>query len=468
MKKSKYIFTVILGVLIFTYSCELTGSIDDIEPLYKLTEETTYTDAVKCESALNGVYTSWKGLCVFGANTLMLTGNYQPSWGTSGLAENNVSPEEYYLLDYYVDFYKMIQRANFLIKALQSDNAIVGLTAERKLEMEAEARLHRGLAHFYLLRYFGQFYDVNSQLGIVTSTEPILENKSYPRSSVQKTYDIINSDLDYAIAHAPATAEDGFLTKYAAKAMKAKVFLYTKNWTEAASLALEVINSGVYELKDDFRDMYANGYKSKEAIFSPISIGSYGVYAPGSGYNPPGEALKLAAAKSLGNTSGDIESGVGYDPRFAYAHAFLILPPGITNNKYPFSYSVDKQASSHFVLRLGEMYLIYAEAKARAASGIDSDALAKLNAIRTRAGSSLTLYVPASKAELLESIRIEKNLELFGEMNEPWFDMVRYHILGDIKISDSRPLITTNDKLILPFPTEALSGNGGLTQNPGY
>jgi len=45
---------------------------------------------------------------------------------------------------------------------------------------------------------------------------------------------------------------------------------------------------------------------------------------------------------------------------------------------------------------------------------------------------------------------------------------VRYYILGDLNISDLKSEITSDNQLILPFPDAALSGNGGLIQNPGY
>ncbi len=466
---------LMLGALVLTYSCDLVGPIDEIEPFYKLTEENIFSDATKCEASLNGVYAAWRGtgIASYTSSTLMLSGNYEPlAPGASGsdLFENMADMEDYYLGVYYSDYYDMIQRANFLIEGMQSDLVIPGLSDERRVEIEAEARLHRAFAHFFLLRNFGQFYDQTSELGIVLRSEPVRKATDYPRSTVEQAYDLILSDIDYAIDNAPIFAESGFLTSWAAKALKAKVLLYTTDWEEAATLALEVINSGVYELKTDFRDLYAEGYKSMEVIFSPISIAisSYVPYT-GSSYNNPGQLLKAIADLSVGGPSdGDILMGTGYDPRFAYAHAALMLPLGVYNNKYPFQKVDGEQTNSHFVLRLGEMYLIYAEAQARLAAGtnVDAGALQKLNDIRNRAG--LLDLSPATKAELLEAIRIEKTLELFGEFNEPWFDMVRYHILGDINISDIRPNITSNDQLILPFPVKALSGNGALLQNPGY
>ena len=472
-------FIMCIVILLFTYACNLTGSIDDIKPKYKLSEETTYSDATKVEAALSGVYSAWRGLGIGYSETLMLSGYYQPSsaggQGTD-LLENNVDVNGHKLDNYYSDYYIMVQRAGFLIKALQSDKEIIGLSEDRRKEIEAEARLNRAMAHFFLLRSFGQFYDVNSELGIVARTEPITENTGYPRNTVQETYDIILADIEFGVLNAPLTASYfGLVTRSTAKALKAKVLLYMNRWTEAADLALEVINSGKYELMDQYEDIYSAGFKSEEVIFSPISIYWSQVYYSGSYWHAPSEALKQLADKNYDDgdpltpidTDGDITTGGGFDPRFAFAHALLNLPHGVYNAKYPFIIGIDgNQANSHFILRLAEMYLIYAEAKARIANDVDADALDKLNVIRARAG--IDPIAPATKAELLEAIRIEKSLEFFGEFNQPWFDMIRYHIHGDLNISDLKPTITNNNQLILPFPVSALTGNSSLEQNPGY
>lgn len=466
------IFIGSVCMLYLTYSCDLIGDVDDIKPLYQLTEDAVFTDDSKTEAVLNGLYTAWKAsdLNSFTAQTMLLSGNYEPATaGGAGtdLFENNVDVNNSNLKNYYRDYYAVIQRSNYLIKAMQSDMEIPGLSSARRTEIEAEARLHRALAHFFLLRNFGQFYDLNSELGVMISSEPLSGDYNIPRSSVQICFDFISDDLDYAMNNAPETATEGRLTRSAAKAMKAKVLLYTQNWTEAATLSLQIINSATDKLESNFRNLYTLGYKSKEVFFAPISIYPNGILNAGSYTNKPGTLLKSVADKSVGTaTDGNIQTGAGYDPRFAYAHAASSLSSGIYNNKYPFKNVSGQQSGSPFILRLGEIYLIYAEAKTRSGSVVDSDALDKLNVIRERAG--LPKLFPATKAELLEIIRVEKQLELFGEFNEPWFDLVRYHILGDINISNIKSTITNNNQLILPYPILALSGNAGLVQNPGY
>jgi len=461
---------VIFGVLLLLHSCELVGPIEDIEPYYQLTEETAFINGKSTESVLDGVYVGWKQgyIQLYTAQTMLLSGNYAPNSLGEDMYLNDVDIESSYLSTYYKSYYSIIQRANFVIKATSSDREIFNLTETRRTEIEAEARLHRAITHFILLRSFGQFYDLDSEIGIVLSDYPISGDINIPRSNIQECYNFILEDLDFAIENAPASAVAGRFTKHTAKAFKAKVLLYQQDWSGAAALALETINSGEYDLRPDIETLYAEGYESSEVIFSPISIAPYGLSFGGSYVYSPGEALIKAADKSIGTDSdGNIETGEGYDPRFAYAHTGD-LPRGIYNNKYPFLQVSGEKDASLFILRLGEIYLIYAEAKARLTSGtgVDTDALAKLNDIRERAG--LTIVEPSTKAELLEDIRLEKQLELFGEFNEPWFDMIRYHILGDVNITDLKSTVTNKNQFILPIPPLALAGNGGLEQNPGY
>ncbi len=472
MKKFKYILSLVLIISLFFSSCELGGSIDDIKPNYKLTEETTFTDAAKVEASLNGVYNGWKGFGIGLAGGLshQMSGIYLSQAIAPAWVDLSFEPNTVYIDNLYKDYYIIIQRANFLIKNVElQTEGVPGLTEERKNEILAEAKIHRAVAHFFALMRFGQFWDLNSDLGIVTNTEPILSTEDNPRSTVQETYDLILADLDFAIANAPATMKaSGYLSQGSAKGFKAKVKLFMADYADAASLALEVINSGEFTLESNFADIFQNGYESSEMLFSPISIGYNGASNPGPYFSNPQQIfLDIADGVVGAPDDGDNITGEGFDPRFAYAHAVNNIPPGINHNKYPQPSSADGKANSHYFLRISELYLIYAEAKARTTSGVDADALAKLNAIRLRAGLTDPL-APVTNAELLEMIRIEKILELFGEQTQPWFDMIRYHEEGDIDIKSIKPAVTSSDKYILPIPEAAMAGNGGLVQNPGY
>ena len=134
--------------------------------------------------------------------------------------------------------------------------------------------------------------------------------------------------------------------------------------------------------------------------------------------------------------------------------------------KYPFANRSDSRNNTMYHLRLGEIYLIHAEAEARRPGGDLDAALESLNAIRLRAGVDEKTVSDA--ATLLEDVRQEKLLELFFENGESWFDMVRYDVLGNLDIATVKPTIVSDKQLVLPIPLQVIIGNTNVKQNPGY
>lgn len=179
------------------------------------------------------------------------------------------------------------------------------------------------------------------------------------------------------------------------------------------------------------------------------------------------ENLKALADVQVGAAAdGDLsDAGSGFDPRFSFAYSDATQGQN-QQGKYPFASISSGQGNTIYHLRLAEMYLIYVEAEARRAGGDLDAALSHLNTIRLRAGvEEKTL---SDKATLLEDVRKEKLLELFFENGEPWFDLVRYDVLGNLDITTIKPTVTSNDKFILPMSSQVMIGNKNIIQNPGY
>jgi hypothetical protein len=111
-----------------------------------------------------------------------------------------------------------------------------------------------------------------------------------------------------------------------------------------------------------------------------------------------------------------------------------------------------------YILRLGDIYLIRAEA--RAEQNKLAEALKDLNIIRNRANVPSITSI-AGKEELVDKILLERRIELAYE-NQRWFDLIRkgkaQQVLG----------ITDATKLLLPIPRQELLINSELTQNEGY
>ena len=458
MKFNKLIYSILATALGFS-SCDVAQPLDDLEPKYQLVEENTYTDAGKVEAALNGIYAGWRttGTWYHPGNIMALSGYYTYIYGND-YDLNNVQPDERNNKDAYSSYYQMVQRSSFLIDNLSGDQEIASLDSDRRLEIEGEAKLSRAMCHFALLECYGQFYDLNSQYGIVVRKNAARELETPARNTVQEAYDAIIEDLDFAIANAPVSNVHYKFSQTVAKAWKAKVLLYMGEYANAASLALDVMGDANYGLETTFAEVFSNGYNSKEVLFSPLMKAwtEYTSVLVGNYY----------VVGSIEQFADDEVAGAGFDSRYAFTHIDGVSM-GKPNQKYAFRPGVEgDQANSLYNMRLAEIFLIYAEAKARSASGVDAEAVAKMNEIRSRAG--MPSKNPTTKAELLEAIRIEKLMELHNEMGQPWFDLVRYHKLGDIDISDIKSTITSDDQLILPIPKSALAGNSALEQNPGY
>ena len=483
MKKIIYKSSVIIGMLFLLCSCEefTEPVIEEMQPYYVISEANVFTTAANCKSVLAAAYgdalrnkdvssSNWaRNSLPYGSNHTYSAGDF-PSNSLTVTSGTSVK---------YKALYKGIQGTNFLIRALQSDNPIDGLSSSERIELEAEARILRGFLHLLVLRTYGEFYDLSSAYGVVISTEPIEFIEPIPQSTVQQCYDAILGDLDYGIEKGSATHSTHLFNQHSAKALKAKVLLYMQDWNGAASLALETINNTAFELKSDHEDIFKDSYLGDEVIFAPLSekpdhmMVDMGANLSSSYISPYFESI---ADKGVDDgdpatdidSDGDMATGAGFDPRFGWA--FTNLGSGSGCNKWPNPYSSystpNGVINTHWFLRLAEFYLIYAEAKARSNSGVDIDALAKLNDIRFRAG--VLDAAPATKAELLEAIREEKILELFWEDNQCYYDLVRYHTLGDLNITDYKSTIVSDHQLIWPYNETILKGNPGLLQNQSY
>ena len=115
------------------------------------------------------------------------------------------------------------------------------------------------------------------------------------------------------------------------------------------------------------------------------------------------------------------------------------------------------------VLRLPEMYLIRAEARARL--GELTNAKSDLEIIRSLAGLGATTAV--TQQDILTAILNERRVELFTEFGHRFFDLRRFGQL-DNTLTVLKPDWSTNEALF-PLPESELLLNPNLApQNPGY
>jgi hypothetical protein len=114
------------------------------------------------------------------------------------------------------------------------------------------------------------------------------------------------------------------------------------------------------------------------------------------------------------------------------------------------------------VFRLGEQYLIHAEAAAEL--GNLGTAISDLNTVRARAGLSAT--TASTQADLLTAIMHERQVELFCEWGNRWLDLNRTGTAGTVLNAEKGGF--QSFMALYPVPFSQIQVNTLLTQNPGY
>jgi hypothetical protein len=251
------------------------------------------------------------------------------------------------------------------------------------------------------------------------------------------------------------------LTREAVQALLSRVYLYMEDFSNSVSMADAVINSGKFSLLsgDAYLNQFVSG-GSSEAIFE-IHYGdtdNIGSDALGGMYRSSGYGDYLPSRDLLDLIpDGDLRLGMYIvDPDLLGPYASHRV------NKWPTTINTDNVP----VVRLSEMYLNRAEAKAR--MGQDAAAQADLNLIRQRALPSAP-DVTATGSALLDQILIERRIELANE-GHAVHDVMRHKrdIIRDDSTGDTSQMTYPCNFCILPIPVDELDVNPNMTQNAGY
>lgn len=263
------------------------------------------------------------------------------------------------------------------------------------------------------------------------------------RTPAAEVWKFIEDELDAAISLLGNPTSINYLSSDAAKALRARVALYRGDKDLAADLADGLIADARYGL-DSYDKIFRAG-NNKEIIFafscltieSSIAISTlfYSYNHPNSGsyvYAPSKEVMTMFADT---DTRKDVSITTMDNLNFM--------------NKYP---SGQKGTDPVVISRLGEMYLISAEAK-----GLEKG-LSRLNELRAFRG--LPAVYPGTEAAFIDAILDERRHELLCEGHR-WYDLVR---LG--KAVEKLGIL--EHQTLMPIPEKERQTNKNLTQNKGY
>lgn len=407
--------------------------------------------------------------------------------------------------------YKAIGDANMVIERTKKMN----LSDKVKSQIIAEASFLRAYFYHQLVLMWGNVpYYTDEVTGVNQSTIGGLPNT--PAKEVNAK---IISDLSYAIDNLPDTRpaeEFGRATKWAAKGLLSRVYLFDNQWENASKVAKEIVANSSGKLLNDFASIFdANNAMNKEVLFAvPFLTDVRGqwlhtIVEPATVWEPFKHDYTVSQiirpdGKIATKTSDFIRGwGVYYlSKEFSDSFAkgdkrkdatvwhWVLTTKGDTiffkdkadgtayyNLKWTSLDDKEINGSKPIILmRLAEVYLILAEAENELNNGPTAAAYDAINAIRRRAFGDNGHDVPAglSKEDFKRAIINENRWELGGEGLRTWYlkhwgyDELRRAVES---IKATNPNAVKNLKphhLLYKIPDEELIKNPNLKQNPGY
>ncbi len=237
-----------------------TAGFLDVESKKESTTDNFYRTESDAWRALIGCYDGWQcttssaGCAFYYASEIMAdecfagvgitdARNYQ----VIDRFDASQSPSDMNILENeWKNYYAAIYRCNEL---LAHEDQISWTSEDTKGTYMGECRAIRALCYFDMVRMWGN---------IPLFTEPVNENR--PQADPDEVYNVIFSDLLYAVNNIPASAylksaaasNDGHITKYAASALLARVYLFYTGYYGKEPQVEGVTKASVLQGLEDF------------------------------------------------------------------------------------------------------------------------------------------------------------------------------------------------------------------------
>lgn len=175
------------------------------------------------------------------------------------LGEGMQVPTHSLYYDIWFNSYSVISRCNMLLANMHKSKEITSAAVYERTE--GEARFFRAYHYHLLLNYFGN-------IPLLKEPQKITDYPS--QASPSEVNDFILEELEAAaVKLSPVyTGDDiGRVTRGAALAIKARQALFYENWSVATDACKRIIESGIYELDEDFSSLFSyQNVNSKERI----------------------------------------------------------------------------------------------------------------------------------------------------------------------------------------------------------
>lgn len=440
-----------------------TGCSDDfleIVPESNYTGESFYSSDEAVLKAGEPLYNrAWFN---FNRRAILGIGSYRANdaWNPYATAEfarfqtTALTPE---LIQAWSSLHLAVTMGNSIIKDL-NNNCGSNVSDQAKNRVLGEAYLTRATAYFYMVRTWGPCILFEDNDGVVVS--PLR-----PLNPEEDVFKFVIRDLRKAIEYLPETGSNGRVSKYAAKAILAKVLLAHSGWNkgsrdeaelaECIALCEDVIDNSGASLMEDFHELFryqnnnnceslyamqwidpllkSAGWGTYNCLLSDLSFSDVcDVNCWANNLQPSPDMLEYFNQGAFGTkrwTATFFTEDVYYPyiksqhGGYTYTKKWCQVKKGVVGCKEDNDGKLASQASplNTYIIRLADVYLTHAEACLGNKQTLSSGrGLESFNAIRSRAG------VPEFESIDFWAIVRERRMEFCMEYTN-WFDMVSWY-----------------------------------------
>jgi hypothetical protein len=443
--KRQFIYFLLLGSVTLATSCKKEEDLFPV-PTTNISDASAFATPDRIANQVRGLYATLRNGNFYGGRYLIyndIRGEefllLDPNEVTgAGVWSQTVNNSTNNVKDLWSQAYFTINRCNVFLDGMEAggnkvvDAAVAG-------NYTGEARLIRALSYYSLLQLFARPYadGAGSKPGLPLRLKGNSGSGDYAlaRSSVAEVYAQILSDLNFAETNLPVTVADALTRtsrahRNTAIALKTRVYLTMQKYGDVITEANKIVSatapftatSGVaHALQADITNVFKT-YTTTESIFS----------MPFNANEVPGTQNQLAYYYTPANSV--VTGGVGQG-LFALDPAGIISNTGwkaddkrrtfvkssgtgTTARNWLFKYTAPSPYTDFVpVIRYAEVLLNLAEARVRSTNTVDPQAVALLNAVRTRSDATTTFTVGsfANATAMANAILTERRIEFLGE-----------------------------------------------------
>ncbi len=462
LKTIRFVWTMTVCCTLLYLATSCDNFVDVDQPNSQLTGAAVFENNTTATAAMKDIYAKMRddglltgksvGLSnLLGQYTDELVCYQTGSTTAEPFFNNSLTATNGYVQQLWNSTYNQIYAANAVIEGVTASPT---LSVAQKNQLVGEAMFVRAMLHSYLAGVYGG-------CPYITTTD-YEQNSTVHRLTTMAVYTLCIADLEQAAVLLPenySSVERVRPNQFAAKALLARLYLFTGQWAQASNAASAVLNqTGLYVWEPDLDKVFLKECTSTIWQFS--AGGGYANAQEGALFvfnaGPPPTVALSPQLYTIFET--------GDQRKTLWVRS---ISDGITTWYQPYKYKEDNSSTTttsySVMLRLAEQYLIRAEA--RAMQGELTNAKQDLDFVRTNAGLVGTTAVTST--EIVAAVLEERRFEFFTEVGMRFFDLQRTGKL-DAVLSPVKPGWNTTDGL-WPVPQSELLINPNLApQNAGY